>query len=76
MISNNSETINLIDLIKKGELQTLRLCQRLLQKDEANEVLQNSLELFIENKKNIYKLNTGQEVRLRKIIDFGRLIII
>ena len=44
MISNNSETINLIDLIKKGELsKALRLCQRLLQKDEANEVLQNSL---------------------------------
>ena len=44
MTRNNPEVFNLIDLIKKGELRrATKLCQRLLKKNEQDEVLQNSL---------------------------------
>ena len=44
MISNIPEVVNLIDLIKKGELsRAAKLCKRLLKKNEQDEVLQNSL---------------------------------
>ena len=44
MIRNIPEVVNLIDLIKKGELsRAAKLCKRLLKKNEQDEVLQNSL---------------------------------
>ena len=44
MIRNIPEVVNLIDLIKKGELsRAAKVCKSLLKKNEQDEVLQNSL---------------------------------
>ena len=51
MIRNNPEVVNLIDLIKKGELsKAQKLCQRLLKKHKADQVLQNSLGIIYRKK--------------------------
>ena len=52
MIRNNLGIVNLIELIKKEELsKAMKLCKRLLKKDEANEVLLNSLGIIYRKKK-------------------------
>ena len=67
MIRSNPEIVNLIDLIKNGKLsKALKLCHRLLKKDKADEVLQNSLGIIYRKQERYIQAEYWARTALKK----------